>query len=171
MPNGHEHEQDGSLGRQWLRTGWKHRETVLWLALLAIVLTVQWPVLKGWYYRATDATAPASAVAWQDDLDAALAEARSSGRRVLVEFSASWCPSCVAMKHDVWPDPAVARAVEAGYIAVSVDTDRNGVLPARYQVDAIPTLILLDADGRVVKRNDGFLPRSGVLRFFAEAAR
>jgi thiol:disulfide interchange protein len=171
MPDGQKREQDGSTARRWLRSGWKHRETAFWLALVAIVLTVQWPVLKGWYYRATDAATPPSAVVWQDDLDAARAEARTSGKRVLVEFSASWCPSCVAMKHDVWPDPAVARAVEAGYVAVSVDTDRNGVLPARYEVDTIPALLLLDADGRMLKRNDGFLPRSGILRFLAEAER
>ena len=27
-----------------------------------------------------------------------------------------------------------------------------------------------DADGRVLKRNDGYLPRSGMLRFLAEGA-
>lgn len=170
MPDGQEREQGGSVARRALRTAWSHRESVLWLALVAIVVTVQWPVLKGWYYRATGAAAPVSAVVWQSDFDGALATARSTGKRVLVHFSAPWCPSCVAMAHDVWPDPVVARAIEAGYVAVSVDTDRDQVLSSRYQVDAIPTLLLLDADGRVVKRNGGFLPRSGMLRFLAEAA-
>jgi hypothetical protein len=31
-------------------------------------------------------------------------------------------------------------------------------------------VLILDTEGRVVKRNDGFLPRAGMLRFLAEAA-
>jgi thioredoxin-like negative regulator of GroEL len=90
-----------------------------------------------------------------------------ANRRVLVDFSADWCPPCVAMKYDVWPHPQVASAINAGYVPVLVDADRDTVLAARYQVSAIPTVLLLDADGRVVRRNDGYLPRSGMLRFLA----
>ena len=114
--------------------------------------------------------APASAIAWRTNLDAALAEARASNKRVLVDVYADWCPPCVAMKHDVWPDPQVARAVDAESVPLLVDADRDTVLAARYQVSSIPTVLLLDADGRVVKRHDGFLPRSGMLRFLSEAA-
>jgi thioredoxin-like negative regulator of GroEL len=127
-------------------------------------------MLKGWYYRAAGTPAPASALAWRTDFEGALAEARSANKRVLVDFSADWCPLCVVMKHDVWPHPAVAGAINAGYVPVLVDADRDTVLAARYQVSAIPTVLLLDADGRVVRRNDGYLPRSGMLRFLAGAA-
>lgn len=142
----------------------------MWTAIVALVLTVQWPMLKGWYYGETGATEPASSIAWRTDLDRALAEARSANKRVLVDFSASWCPPCVAMKHEVWPDPDVARAIDAGYVPVMVDADRDNGLSARYRVESIPAVLMLDADGRVVKRNDGFLPRSGMLRFLADAA-
>jgi len=158
------------LARRMFRALWRRREPVAWAALLAVVLTIQWPMLKGWYYKTTGAEAPASAIAWRTDFDGALAEARSANKRVLVDFSADWCPPCVAMKHDVWPHPQVARAVDAGYVALLVDADRDTVLAARYQVSAIPTVLLLDGDGRVVKRNDGFLPRAGMLRFLSDAA-
>jgi thiol:disulfide interchange protein len=161
--------QAESPARKVLLAAWRRREPLFWVALLAVVLTVQWPVLRGWYYRATGAEAPASAVAWRTDFDGALAEARSSNKHVLVDFSADWCPPCLAMKHDVWPHPAVAGAVNASYVPVFVDADRDTVLAARYQVSAIPTVLLLDADGRVVRRNDGYLPRSGMLRFLGEA--
>jgi thiol:disulfide interchange protein len=153
-----------------LRTAWRRREPVMWTAIVALILTVQWPMLKGWYYGETGAAAPASSVAWRTDLGGALAEARSANKRVLVDFSASWCPPCVAMKHEVWPDPDVARAIDAGYIPVMVDADRDNGLSARYRVESIPAVLLLDADGRVVKRNDGYLPRSGMIRFLSDAA-
>jgi thiol:disulfide interchange protein len=170
MPGSNTGAQPATPARTVLRKLWNRREPLLWAALLAVVLTIQWPMLKGWYYKAAGADAPASAIAWRTDLDAALAEARASNKRVIVDFYADWCPPCVAMKHDVWPHPQVARAIEAGYVPLLVDADRDTVLGARYQVSALPTVLLLDADGRVVKRNDGFLPRSGMLRFLSDAA-
>jgi thiol:disulfide interchange protein len=149
---------------------WRRRESLFWALLVAIVVTIQWPMLKGWYYKTTGAEAPASPIAWRTDFDRALAEARSANKRVLVDFSADWCPPCVAMKHDVWPHPEIASAVCAGFVPVLVDADLDTVLGARYQGSSIPTLLLLDADGRVVKRNDGYLPRSGLIRFLSETA-
>ena len=159
-----------SRGRRAIGALWRRREPLLWAGVVAAVVIIQWPMLKGWYYRATGAPAPASSIAWRTDLDAALAEARSANRRVLVDFSADWCPPCQAMKHDVWPHPQVEKAISAGFVPVLVDADRDTVLADRYQVSSIPTILLLDPDGRVVKRNNGFLPRSGMLRFLTDAA-
>jgi thiol:disulfide interchange protein len=170
MPHATPQTQADTPIRRAFRVAWKRREPLAWVTLLAVVVFVQWPMLTGWYYRATGAAAPASAIAWRTDFDGALAEARSANKRVLVDFSADWCPPCVAMQHDVWPHPDVAGAVNAGYVPVLVDADRDTVLAARYQVEAIPTLLLLDADGRVVKRNGGYLPRAGMLRFLTETA-
>ena len=159
-----------SWPRRALAAVWARRETLFWTALVVAVLVIQWPMLKGWYYKATGAEAPASAIAWRTDFDAALAEARLTNKPLLVDFSADWCPPCVAMKHDVWPHPQVAVAVNSAVVPLLVDADRDAVLGPRYQVSAIPTVLLIDAGGRVIKRHDGYLPRSGVLRFLAGAA-
>jgi thiol:disulfide interchange protein len=159
-----------SPAHEALRALWRRREPLFWAALVVAVITIQWPMLKGSYYRATGAPAPASSIAWRTDFDGALAEARSANRLVIADFSADWCPPCQAMKHDVWPHPKVASAISAGYIPVLVDADRDTVLADRYQVSSIPTILLLDADGRVVKRHNGFLPRSGMLRFLNATA-
>jgi thiol:disulfide interchange protein len=164
------HTQADAPIRRAVRTAWRRREQVFWAALLAAVVLIQWPMLKGWYYKATGAETPPSTLTWRTDFDGALAEARATGKLVLVDFSADWCPPCVAMQHDVWPHPDVTGAVNARYVPLLVDADRDTVLGARYQVSAIPAVLLLDADGRVVKRHDGYLPRSGMLRFLAETA-
>jgi thiol:disulfide interchange protein len=149
------------------RALWRRREPVLWALVVALVLTAQWPMLKGWYYKATGLEAPASGIAWRTDLDAALAEAKVSGRLVLVDFSATWCPPCLAMKHEVWPDGEVTQAVTRGFIPVVVDVDLNTAASDRYEVPGIPALLLLDGDGRIVRRHDGYLPKAGVLQFLA----
>jgi thiol:disulfide interchange protein len=142
------------------------RNALVWLAVGAFVVWMQWPMLKGAFYRATGAAAPA-AIDWRTDLDAALAEARSTGRLVLADFSADWCPPCVVMKHDVWPDDEIGALVARSYVPVLVDPDRDEKAAARYGIDAIPAVLILDGSGRVVARA-GYLPASGMRRFLRE---
>jgi thioredoxin 1 len=84
---------------------------------------------------------------------------------VLADFGADWCPPCRAMK------PAL-RQVAAEYAGragvVSVDTDRNPALAARYQVWGLPTLLVF-RDGREVARLLGLRP-AGALRQALEQA-
>ncbi len=147
-------------------SGWHRRGAVIWLVAGTFFVWMQWPMLKGSFYRATGAAAPAS-IEWRTDLDAALAEARTAGRLVLVDFSADWCPPCVAMKHDTWPDAEVRALVSRSYVPVLVDPDRDASVSDRYDISAIPAILILDASGQVVARS-GYLPASGMKRFLTE---
>lgn len=151
------------LLRQWV----VRYETPLWIAAMIALLLFRWPVIKGYYYKLTDAVAPPSTIAWRTDLDAALREAREDGRRVVVDFTADWCPPCIVMKHDVWPDAAVARAVADGFVPVLIDTDRDGATTARFQVESIPTVVVLDAEGAVLDRGAP-LTASAMLDFLSD---
>lgn len=135
-------------------------ERLIWIGLLMLVAAIRWPVDGG----TARAAAAVSSIAWGSDLDGALAEARRTGRPVLADFNAAWCPPCIAMKHEVWPDPAVERAVADGYVPLFVDVDRNTAAAERYHVDGIPTILVLDGDGRIVRRT-GFLDAAAMTSF------
>jgi thiol:disulfide interchange protein len=132
------------------------------------LLVWRWPLLKGWVYRASDRPAPAASFEWRTDLDAALAEARHLGRPVFADFQADWCPPCIAMAHDVWPDPEVGRLLTERYVPLSIDVDRDPDAAARYRIHGIPTILVLDGDGRVLRRAS-FMSRGGILDFLRRA--
>ena len=137
---------------------------VLWAMLLGGLVYLQWPFLKGLYYSNT--TAPTSSIEWRTDFDSALVEAEQTKKAVLLDFTASWCPPCRVMKHEVWPDDAVASAVTDNYIPVLLDVDdpKNAAVAARYSVDSIPTILVVDAEGDVLQRT-GFISKAEIVEF------
>jgi thiol:disulfide interchange protein len=135
-----------------LRASVARHENLIWIVAMVALLTWRWPVIKGYYYKVADIPAPATAIAWRSHLDEALIEAQRTGRHVVVDFSADWCPPCLAMTHDVWPDARVAELVSRSYIPVLIDVDRDGVTTTRYQVRGIPTVLILDDAGTVIRR-------------------
>lgn len=155
---------DTSPATRVSRSSW-----LLWILVLGVVGFMQWPMLKGWYYKSNATPPPPASFTWRTDLDSALVDARLSGRLVFVDFHATWCPPCITMQHDVWPDPAVGAAMDAAYIPVAIDVDRDPGTSGRYGVRAIPTLVVLDEDGRVIDRTT-YLGKSGLLALLAEHA-
>lgn len=150
------------------------RTRLLWLITLAAVVVIQWPMLKGLYYKnfSSQETTTQSTVPWRADFAQAQKEASESGKPILLDFSAPWCPPCQVMKHEVWTDPAVGEAVETNVIPYLVDVDLplNRDLGARYEVEQIPALILIDAKGNVLKRGS-YMTADEVKRFVTAEAR
>ena len=92
-------------------------------------------------------------------LDAALAQARESGRAVFLHFGAPWCAKCRVL--DAWcADPAVAPLLGKDFVEVKIDVDRmtgGNELMKRYRADgadAIPWYAVLDADGKALATSD-----------------
>jgi thioredoxin 1 len=141
------------------------------IALLAVVLVLRWTSGGGIVDPADETALPESTIPWREDYAAALEESKSSGKPVLVVFSASWCPPCKTMKREVWPDAEVAAAVESGFVPMYVDVDlkQYGPVVQRYNVRGIPSILILDGEGQVL-RQAGSMSRSKTLKFL-EAGR
>ena len=151
--------------RSWGNRLGRNPVLIVALVLIATIVTFQWPMLKGMYYGVSS-PAPDDGIGWRTDLAAALAEAQQAHKPVLVDVSASWCPPCRVMKHEVWPDDKVRAAVLAHFIPVLIDPDLpiNREVLERYGVRGFPTVLMLDTSGAAVKEAN-FLTRDQMLRF------
>lgn len=89
------------------------------------------------------------------DLRAALTQASTTQRHVLLEIGANWCLDCQRLAA-VMQQPAVASILKAHYVVVRINVGRftdNLALARRYCVhprQGIPALAVLAADGHLL---------------------
>jgi len=128
---------------------------------------------------ATVAAGGAVGVVWRNDYPAALKQAKSEGKRLLLDFTGSdWCGWCIKFEHDVLSTPQfVAYAgrklqlVRLDFPHHSPQSDAlkraNAALSEQFHVDGFPTFVLVNGDGRELGRQVGYL-RGGPDAFISE---
>jgi protein disulfide-isomerase len=99
---------------------------------------------------------PAEIIPWRNDFAAAQAESRQTSRPVFAYFTADWCAPCQGLKTTTWADERVELALRS-YVPVRIDVDRHADLAGEYGVRAVPTYIILAADGHALRQVDGAL--------------
>lgn len=83
-------------------------------------------------------------------LDAALAEARTAGQPVMLDFTAEWCISCKEMEEYTFPDAGVIGALEPFMLLRADVTDNNDddkALLQRFRSFGPPTIAFFDRSG------------------------
>ena len=91
------------------------------------------------------------------DVDAALAAAARSGKRVLVDFGGNWCGDCKVLDINL-RRPENAALLERHFVLVHVNVGDKGIdsnfeIAERYGIPlkkGVPALAVLESDGRVV---------------------
>lgn len=133
----------------------KTRENAfLWTVLLALALGA------GACQKA-QSQAPRQ-VTWITSVDAALADAKKTGRPILLDMYTDWCEWCHALDDTTYTDSTFvdySRKFTMARVNAEVDT----VNAAKYHVKSYPTVLVLKSDGTEIDRVVGYSRAPGFI--------
>ncbi|NOZ77197.1 MAG: thioredoxin fold domain-containing protein [Euryarchaeota archaeon] len=105
-----------------------------------------------------------SFVGYEEGLEMAAAQ----GKPIVMDLYWSKCPHCKRLDEETFPDPRVTELRDE-FVWVREEVYENRTeLGKKYGVESFPTLIILDSEGREIKRLNGFM-NAMVLRWELEA--
>jgi protein disulfide-isomerase len=119
----------------------------------------------------------AAGVGWLTDYQKALALSAEQEKPVLINFTGSdWCPPCQALKRDVFDSKEFQSYARENLVLLELDFPRRKQLPKElaaqnqqlqeeYRIQAFPTLILVDAEGKELRRETGFKPLKAFMQW------
>lgn len=128
-----------------------------WLVMLAFSLVSQ--------------IVSAADVAWRKDLRQAGIEAQRTGKPVLMQVTAEWCGYCHQMIDEVFTQEAVASRINASFIPVLLDADRNPRAVELIGIESFPSTIIISPELNVIGRVEGFHQANAFLAKLAPYAR
>ncbi|WP_439184535.1 thioredoxin family protein [Carboxylicivirga taeanensis] len=91
----------------------------------------------------------------------ALSLAKKEGKGVFVNYSTKGCVPCKQMEANVYTNASLASYVSKHFICLKLDPVKDSqlrqVAREQHQVKGFPTLIFLNADGKILTRNTGLM--------------
>ncbi|MDZ4700147.1 MAG: thioredoxin fold domain-containing protein [Rhodothermales bacterium] len=125
---------------------------------------------------ATPERAAAPPIEWID-FQKALALADSSGKVVLVDVYASWCPWCAKMQDSVYTQALIKEYVAKHFVTARLNVEQvddeinfkgyklnSSQLASGFGAESTPTTVFLTSTGDYITRLPGYLDAEGFMR-------
>lgn len=118
-------------------------------------------VLAATFAIATLAGTAFAGKGWETNIETAVAKAKKENKSVMVEFTGSdWCPPCIMMNKKVFSQAEFVTKASEKYVLVVIDIPKkdpelkkqNQKVMAKYSVRGVPTVILMDGEGKEFNR-------------------
>lgn len=109
---------------------------------------------------------------WEHDLASAQRRARAEKKLIFMDLWAEWCGPCQKLKRDVFPNPTAVAALGKVVPFSALVQKRDGTdlkegkaLAEKYGLEGFPTLVLIDENGKEVRRHVGYMAAEDLARF------
>ncbi len=139
--------------------------------LMILTLVVSTTLGTGYLAKAQDSSTkkPAGTTGitfFQGTWSEALAAAKKQKKLIFVDAYAVWCGPCKFMANNVFPDKAVGEYFNKNFINYKFDMEKGEgpEFARKYQVNAYPTLLFINAAGEVSHRQTGASDAAGFLK-------
>jgi thioredoxin-related protein len=115
------------------------------------------------------AATPSPSGGWLESLAAARERAKAENKPILVDLWADWCTWCKRLEKDVFSTP-VFKQYTNGFVLLRVDTEDGGEgtrLMEDYEVESLPTTLILSPDLIKIGELQGYLPAAPYVQSLA----
>ncbi len=102
------------------------------------------------------AAAQEAGIQWRYNYAAARQEAKEKGRPLILDFGRQGCMWCNILDQKTLSDPTIIKTINENFIALKVDGDLEPKLVKILDIEAYPTVILADSDGKILGTMTGF---------------
>jgi thioredoxin:protein disulfide reductase len=97
---------------------------------------------------------------WHTSYDEALKQAKNEGKKLFIDFWATFCPICLAINKTVLTKPAIIKALQEKYVLLKVDGSHNSNVPyatlrSKFPVKGFPTFYSIDPATESILREFG----------------
>jgi thiol:disulfide interchange protein len=136
---------------------------LLLITVVGVFLTTGLLIAKG-----TSKPNSSKTILWETNLPKAFAEARHNHQPLLLDFYATWCGPCQMLKKITWGNAQVIRAMHK-WIPVHLNVDYHHHLDNQYKVSAIPMVVFLKPNGKIINTSVGFEYPGTMLKLMKQA--
>ncbi|WMX15174.1 MULTISPECIES: thioredoxin domain-containing protein [unclassified Aureispira] len=132
--------------------------------LLALAITPLFVLIAA--FKPTSTIVQFESANWESSKSRAIAE----GKLYFVDFDASYCATCRNMDESTYMSERLANYISKNVVAVRVDVqDFDGVMwSQQYEVEALPTMLIFNEQGELVKRLVGYKNADDLLEEFSQ---
>jgi thioredoxin-related protein len=89
----------------------------------------------------------AAELKFENNFNLALKKANLEHKKLMMMYSATWCPECEYMKEVVFQDKEVANYIEKHFILLILDIQKDK-LPKGFNHIGIPVFFIIDQNGK-----------------------
>jgi thioredoxin 1 len=101
-------------------------------------------------------------VKWEHDYQSALKRAKAEKKLIFMDLWTEWCGPCLHLQKNVFPTPEAQAALAKVVPFSALVQKRDGTpvaegtkLSETFKLNAFPTMVILDADGKELRRQVG----------------
>lgn len=88
----------------------------------------------------------------------------SENKKVFLVFNADWCRYCLQMEKETFQNPTVIAYVNRNFIPVSVNSDKEQEIAAKYNVRGLPSTWFISEKGDRIGNRPGYIASDEMLK-------